>query len=175
VVAIFSRALAEGTTATVFGDGSSTRDYVYVEDVVGAFVAAADSDATGAFNIGTGRETSVVDLLAALSRAAGVAEVKPEHAPEREGEVRRSCLDAGLAARTLGFATTRPLEAGLRATYESYAQALKREGDSGPPTMRTRRPRRPAVRARWRSCSRAAARRATATAPLPTPSPLRRC
>jgi UDP-glucose 4-epimerase len=130
VVAIFSLAIAEGATPTVFGDGSSTRDYVYVEDVVGAFVAAADADATGAFNIGTGRETAVVDLLAALSRAADVAEVKPEHAPEREGEVRRSCLDAGLAARTLGFAATWALDDGLRATYGSYAQALKRDGDS---------------------------------------------
>jgi UDP-glucose 4-epimerase len=129
VVAIFSRSLAEGTTPTVFGDGSSTRDYVYVEDVVGAFVAAGDDDATSAFNIGTGRETSVVDLLAALARAAGAPEFQPEHAPEREGEVRRSCLDAGLAARTLGFAPTWRLEDGLRSTYESYARRLQRDGD----------------------------------------------
>src|SRR5256885_5678361 len=86
VVAIFSRALAEGRTPTVFGDGTSTRDYVYVEDVVGAFTAAADADATGAFNIGTGRETAVGDLFGALARVAGV-ETQPEHAPAREGEV----------------------------------------------------------------------------------------
>ena len=77
------RAQLDGRTATVFGDGTQTRDYVYVGDVVAAFLAAARSSATGAFNIGTGVETSVLDLAAALGLGVG-------HAPERLGEVRRS-------------------------------------------------------------------------------------
>jgi len=78
VVAIFSRALIEGGTPKVFGDGSSTRDYVYVEDVVGAFVGAPESDASGAFNIGAGAETSVKRLLDAPGQVAGSRTVEPD-------------------------------------------------------------------------------------------------
>ena len=130
VVAIFSRALAEDTTPVIFGDGSSTRDYVYVADVVDAFIAAADGTATGALNIGGGRETSVADLLDTLAHVAGTEPVAPEHAPARDGEVARSCLDAGLAAEALGFAPAWDLGDGLRKTYESYAEVFGRDGDS---------------------------------------------
>ena len=62
VVAIFCGALLEGTTPKVFGDGKQTRDYIFVGDVVNAFLAASPSDVTGAVNVGTGREASVFDV-----------------------------------------------------------------------------------------------------------------
>src|SRR5215216_3368329 len=62
VVAIFCGALLEGRTPRVFGDGRQTRDYVYVDDIVEALLAAGDSNAMGKFNVGTGVETSVTDL-----------------------------------------------------------------------------------------------------------------
>ncbi len=66
VIAIFAGAAVEGRTVTIYGDGTQTRDYVYVGDVVAGFLAAADSDATGAVNIGTGVETAVLDLVTAI-------------------------------------------------------------------------------------------------------------
>src|SRR5436309_3449114 len=83
--------------------------------------------AGGAFNIGAGSETSVKGLLDALAQVAGAGTVEPEYAAAREGEVRRSCLDAGLAARTLGFAPAWSLEDGLRTTFEAYARNLRPE------------------------------------------------
>ncbi len=102
VVAIFCGALLDGRTPTVFGDGLQTRDYIYVGDVVAAFLAAAESGATGSFNVGTGIETNVLELGAALAAAAGV-EFEPEMAPPRPGEVRRIAIDSGRAARELGW------------------------------------------------------------------------
>ena len=109
VIAIFAGAAAEGRTVTVFGDGSQTRDYVYVGDVVGGFLAAADADATGAVNIGTGVETTVSELVAALG-------VTAEYAPARTGEVARSCLDISRAAAVLGWRPEVPLADGLQRT-----------------------------------------------------------
>lgn len=123
VVAIFCHALLEGRVPVVFGDGESTRDYVYVADVVDAFLAAGESRATGAINVGRGEETTVTGLLSALARTAGAGQVAPEHAPARAGEVRRSCLEATLARRALGFAPAYGLDDGLRATFEAYAAA----------------------------------------------------
>ena len=93
----------------MFGDGTQTRDYVYVGDVVAGFLAAASSDATGAVNIGTGVETSVSELVAALG-------VRAEHAPARTGEVARSCLDVSRAADVLGWRSAVALEEGLQRT-----------------------------------------------------------
>src|SRR5437763_1524739 len=71
VIAIFCGRLIDGAKPTVFGDGKQTRDYVYVGDVVGANLAAAEATASGPFNIGTGRQTSVLDLVEALGKLAG--------------------------------------------------------------------------------------------------------
>jgi UDP-glucose 4-epimerase len=96
VVAVFcARALAGGR-ATVYGDGRQSRDFVYVGDVVDAFLAAGDGDAEGACNVGTGQETTVLELAAAVG-------LDIDHAGARAGEVRRSCLDPSAAARLLGW------------------------------------------------------------------------
>ena len=116
VVAIFLRRLARGETCRIFGDGTQTRDYVYVGDVVRAGLAATARDG-GVFNIGTARETSVVDLYAACLGVAG-SESPAELAPARLGELQRSVLDASLAARELGWRPETKLEDGLHATWE---------------------------------------------------------
>ena len=109
VVAIFCGAAAEGRTVTVFGDGGQTRDYVYVGDVVGAWLAAAESDVTGALNISTGTETTLLDLVALLG-------VDHEVRAGRAGEIARSCLDPRRAAAVLGWNASTPLAEGLRQT-----------------------------------------------------------
>jgi UDP-glucose 4-epimerase len=121
VVAIFFGKLVEGETPLVFGDGTQTRDYVYVGDVVAANLAALDYHGPHAtFNVGTATETSVVDLLAECQRAAGT-DVAPEHRPARLGELARSALDPSLAERELGWRAVTPLADGLAATLRSIA------------------------------------------------------
>jgi UDP-glucose 4-epimerase len=119
VVAIFFSRLREGKPLTVFGDGRQTRDYVHAEDVARATLLAAGGEG-GVFNVGTGRETSVLELAELCGRAAGV---EPElvHAPERAGELQRSFLDPGRAERELGFLAELPLDEGLRRTWEETA------------------------------------------------------
>src|SRR5450755_1544383 len=115
VVAIFCGHLVEGRTPVVFGDGRQTRDWVDVSDVVRANLIAAGSELTGAVNIGHGRETSVLDLLAALRDVSDRGPLaEPEFAPERPGEVRRSCLDVAKAKRELGWEAEVDLREGLR-------------------------------------------------------------
>jgi UDP-glucose 4-epimerase len=114
VVAIFCGASAAGRPAQLFGDGRQTRDFVYVGDVVAAFMAAGASPATGALNVATGRETSLLELAAALG-----LDTRP--GPERLGEVRRSCLDPAAAARQLGWRAGMPLADGLERTRAALA------------------------------------------------------
>jgi UDP-glucose 4-epimerase len=115
VVAIFMGRLRDGGTPTIYGDGSQTRDYVFVGDVVQAMLDAAGHDG-GVFNIGTGRETSVLELYDAIQRAAGT-ERPPELAEARLGELQRSVLDNSLAARALGWRPQHSLDDGLTATW----------------------------------------------------------
>jgi UDP-glucose 4-epimerase len=116
VVAIFLSRLRDGGQATIFGDGEQTRDYVYAGDVAGAFVAALDGPG-GTFNVGTGTETSVLELYDRCRRAAG-SDADPAFAEPRLGELQRSCLDTRWAASTLGWEATTSIEDGLRATWE---------------------------------------------------------
>jgi UDP-glucose 4-epimerase len=116
VVAIFMGLLHEGGEPTIFGDGSQTRDYVYVGDVVEAMVAAAAYPGAGVFNVGTGLETSVSDLYRAIERASG-AERAPRYGETRLGELQRSVLDVSLAERELGWRPTHSLADGLAATW----------------------------------------------------------
>jgi UDP-glucose 4-epimerase len=116
VVAIFLRKLARGESPRIFGDGSQTRDYVYVGDVVRAGLACLGRGG-GVFNVGTGIETSVVELYADCRAVAG-STLEAELAPARLGELQRSVLDAGLAERELGWRPETTLEQGLRATWE---------------------------------------------------------
>ncbi len=116
VVAIFAGKLLAGERCTIFGDGTQTRDFVYVDDVVDAFVRAAAPDtASGALvNIGTGVETSVNDLYAAMAKAAEVSE-PAVHAAARAGELARSALDPSLAAELLGWRPQVGLDQGTAA------------------------------------------------------------
>ena len=116
VVAIFLGALARSEEAFIFGDGLQTRDYVYVGDVARATIAALGQEG-GVFNVGTGRETSVVDLYALCARVAG-SNVAAQHSPARLGELQRSVLDPELAARELGFRAMVELDDGLQATWD---------------------------------------------------------
>jgi UDP-glucose 4-epimerase len=120
VVAIFCGRLVEGRRPTVYGDGRQTRDWVEVGDVVEANLLAADSDLGGPFNIGHGQETSVLDLLAALDQVSDRGPMPdPEFAPERLGEVRRSCLDVSRARDELGWTAQTQMKDGLRRTLAS--------------------------------------------------------
>jgi UDP-glucose 4-epimerase len=119
VIAIFCGLLASGGLPTVFGDGTQTRDYIYVGDVVAAALAAAESSFTGPVNIGTGREASVLDLIEILAGIAGREDFAPQFAAARAGEVQRIALDAGRAASELGWHPEVELEDGLRRTLEA--------------------------------------------------------
>ena len=119
VVAIFSSALLGGGPTKVFGDGEQTRDYVYVGDVVSAFVAAAESDATGAFNVGTGAETTVLELGAAIAALCDTS-FEPAMVRARAGEVQRIAIDSGKAKAELGWSSEVSLEGGLQSTVDSF-------------------------------------------------------
>jgi UDP-glucose 4-epimerase len=115
VVAIFMGLLHDGGTPTIFGDGSQTRDYVHVGDVARAMLLALERSG-GIYNIGTGTETSVVELYAAIAAATAV-DREPSFAAPRLGELQRSVLDPGLAAHELGWRPELTLAAGLADTW----------------------------------------------------------
>jgi UDP-glucose 4-epimerase len=119
VVAIFCGRLREGKRPTVFGDGRQTRDYIYVGDVVAAMLAAAESSATGPFNVGTGVETDVLELVRQLGELGGAEGFEPEFAPPRTGEVQRISIDPAQAKRELGWEAKVGLAEGLRLTLDS--------------------------------------------------------
>ena len=132
VVAIFGSALLAGRECLVFGDGRQTRDFVYVGDVVSAFLAAGAAlergEAVGErFNIGTGVETDVLTLQAAMAATAGVPS-PPVLRPARAGELLRSCLDSGKAGTLLGWGPVVGLEEGLTETVAFMRAELSRSG-----------------------------------------------
>jgi UDP-glucose 4-epimerase len=118
VIAIFCGRLIEGRQPIVFGDGLQTRDYVHVDDVVAANLAAVDSEGSGAYNVGTGVETTVLQLVEALAPLAD-GPFEPDHQPERPGEVKRIALDCTRAREELGWHARVGLEDGLTQTLES--------------------------------------------------------
>ncbi len=118
VIAIFCGKVVEQETPTVFGDGLQTRDYVYVSDVVEANLLAADSSASGPFNIGTGVATSVLDIVSALEEQAD-GRFEPQMAPERPGEIRHIHLDTSRAREELGWEATVAIREGLESTMAS--------------------------------------------------------
>jgi UDP-glucose 4-epimerase len=119
VIAIFCGRLRDGGRPTVFGDGRQTRDYIYVGDVVAGLLAAAGSDAHGAFNLGTGRETTVLELVELLAELGDGNGFEPDFAPARPGEVQRIVLDSARAADVFGWRATTELEPGLELTLDS--------------------------------------------------------
>lgn len=119
VITIFVQSLLEGRRPTIFGDGSATRDYVFVSDVADATVAALLHNSTCTLNIASGVETSVSELWSVLTELAG-KHLEPIYGPERPGDIKRSCLDPSLALNKLGWRSLTALTEGLRQTLKYY-------------------------------------------------------
>ncbi len=123
VVAIFCGKFRAGAQPRIYGAGTQTRDYVFVGDLVEALVRAGDVRDGGVVNVGTEEETSVLEIVRVLAELHGPGAPEPEFAPERLGEIERSCLDAGRARELLGWHARTPIGEGLRLTYESLGPA----------------------------------------------------
>ncbi|HEU5471778.1 MAG TPA: NAD-dependent epimerase/dehydratase family protein [Actinophytocola sp.] len=128
VVAIFINALLRGAPTRVFGDGGNTRDYVFVGDVVDAFIAASGPAGGGRrYNIGTGRQTSDRELHSLVAKEIGVAD-DPERAPARLGDLRASALDGSAAGLELGWSPRVDVVEGIRRTVEYFRSAGGSQG-----------------------------------------------
>jgi len=119
VVAIFSQTLLSGRRPTIFGDGTMTRDYVYVADIVAANLIALDRGDGAALNLGWGTQVTVQEIFEGVRDAAG-GEIEPVYAPKRLGEVEHIALDATAAGQALGWEPEVQLRDGLRRTVEFY-------------------------------------------------------
>ena len=128
VVAIFSADLVAARQPTINGDGEQTRDFVFVDDVVEAFILASTDSTTGVVNISSGSETSVNDLFRLIAAAAGQS-MDPRYGPARDGEVRRSALDPALARKRFGWSARTPLTQGV-AHVVAAASGRGREGNT---------------------------------------------
>jgi UDP-glucose 4-epimerase len=117
VVAIFSGRLLGGEPCMIFGDGKQTRDFVFVDDVVDAFSRAGDRGSGLLCNVGTGVETSVNELYAAMARNAGV-KVAATYLPARAGELQRSSLDPSRAGMHLGWKSWTTIDKGTAAVLD---------------------------------------------------------
>jgi UDP-glucose 4-epimerase len=119
VIGIFCGLLLQGGRPTVFGDGTQTRDYIYVDDVVSALIAAAASESAGPINVGTGIETDVLELISRLGKLGDADGFEPEFAPARTGEVQSIAIDPSRAERELDWRPRVSLDDGLRLTLNS--------------------------------------------------------
>jgi UDP-glucose 4-epimerase len=119
VVAVFATRMARDEPVTIDGTGQQTRDFVYVGDCVTANIAALERGSGLAFNIGTGRETSIRDIFDGMAEVAGYTR-EPNFGPPRTGDVVRIVLDPTLAQRELGWQASMPLHEGLARTYEFF-------------------------------------------------------
>lgn len=120
VVSIFCQRLIEGEQPTMFGTGQQTRDYTYVEDVVEALVAVVDQGATGEYNIGTGHETTVLELVEQLGRIGGREDFTPQMTSGHAGDIPRMSLNSARAAEVLGWEARTSLETGLARTLAGW-------------------------------------------------------
>ncbi|MHB8342193.1 MAG: GDP-mannose 4,6-dehydratase [Mycobacteriales bacterium] len=129
VVAIFGGALLGGRPTFIYGDGKAVRDYVYVDDVVDAFVRALPRAAADGrrINIGTGQGTSVRELHAAIAAAVGAPDT-PGFADPRPGELQAIVLDASAARRSLGWRPFTSLETGVGQTVRWLRERGSRAG-----------------------------------------------
>lgn len=127
VVAVFSKLLRDGRPPRINGDGQQTRDFVYAPDLAEAASRVLQQRATGVYNLGTGVETSILDLARSLCTAAGADTGRIEHGQGVHGEQRRSVLDPSKAARELGWRPRTPLAEGLKLTYDWFAANRQEE------------------------------------------------
>jgi UDP-glucose 4-epimerase len=131
VVSIFIRQMLQGEIPTIFGDGSKTRDYVFVEDVVSANLLALGASRCGTFNIGRGVQVSDYEIFSAIRQELGFAH-EPKYAPPRAGEVEHICLNAGAAANGLRWKPDFSLREGIKRTVAYVRSELQNAltGDS---------------------------------------------
>ena len=125
VVSIFAGKLLEKERPVIFGDGQQTRDFVYVDDVVDAFVRAADKGGGLILNVGTGAETSVQQLFDTMARLTGYKEAA-QYLPARAGELQRSALDPARAGIHLGWKPWTTLDEGVGRTLDFFRDKSRR-------------------------------------------------
>jgi UDP-glucose 4-epimerase len=122
VISLFlDRLLVTGEPLTIFGDGTSTRDFLYVDDAIDVILRALDKDYVGVVNVGTGKATSVNDLYASLTELHG-QEHPVIHEPYRKGEVMHSVIHPGTAKKLLGWKPKVAFKKGLKTTYAWYKE-----------------------------------------------------
>jgi UDP-glucose 4-epimerase len=119
VVAISCWKLLSGEHPIIFGDGRQSRDFVFVEDVAAANVSALFCEASGPVNVGTGVDTSIIDVVETLCALADW-EAAPQFGPARAGEVQRTCLDNSRAKDWLGWSPQVPISEGLARTKDYF-------------------------------------------------------
>lgn len=119
VIAIFSEMISQGKQPIINGDGTHTRDYVYVTDVVKANLLALDTDFIGALNIGTQTEISTNQVFQKVVAEFGV-DIKEEHGPARPGEQVTSSLSYAKAKEILGWEPEVDFDTGVKKTIEWY-------------------------------------------------------
>lgn len=124
VIAIFAERLLRGEPATIYGDGENTRDYVFVSDVVAANLGALARDKVGAYNVGTGIETTVNAIFRRINNLTE-AGAEERHGEAKAGEQRRSCLDWEQARHDLGWAPQVGLDEGLARTVEFFSEKVR--------------------------------------------------
>jgi len=126
-VAIFLTRWLQDQTPQINGNGLQTRDYVYVGDIVAANLSAIRARQTGTYNVGTGIETSVIELHDAMLKALGTG-AHASHGPAKLGEQLRSCLDFSETTQDLGWTPTTSLEEGLQQTADWFRTLVRANG-----------------------------------------------
>ena len=124
VISRFMESGLRGEPLTIFGDGSQTRDFVYVEDVVRATLRALGEGIRGVYNVGTGRSVTILELAELVMKVVG-RKLKVIYGPPRPGDIKHSRADISKAIRELGWRPEIPLEEGLRLTLEHFKSSLK--------------------------------------------------
>jgi nucleoside-diphosphate-sugar epimerase len=126
VLSVFNAALQNGTQPTIYGDGEQSRDFVYVANVVAAILLAAETK--GAFglaiNVGTGKRSTLNQTLALLEKITR-RPAEPKYAPARDGDIRHSQADIGLARKALGYDPRIAFEEGLRKTWDWFSEGQR--------------------------------------------------
>jgi len=126
VVAVFSRSLLQGEQPRIFGDGTKTRDYLYIEDVIEANLLALKASDDGVYNLGWGRQVTDWEVFQAVRDAVG-ASVDPLFERKRPGEIDHICLDALRARTALGWRPVVSFKEGVRRTIHYWKERLKGE------------------------------------------------
>ena len=121
VISIFTEKLLRGEAPLIHGTGRQTRDFIFVDDVVDANLSVLHHGLAGVFNVGTGVETSVLELCSMLKRLAGV-DIREQYGPEQAGEVQRSCLDAARLKKETDWYPKVSLADGLKRTIDHFRQ-----------------------------------------------------